>query len=211
MGGALADPQRAEEFLGAVQRNAERLARLVNELLDLARIEAGEELELGRLTAEGAVGAVIDLLETRAHDKGIVLEVAVEDDLSFVGEARSLEQVLVNLVDNAINTLTRAAASASNSPRRTTRSRDLDPARACPSAPSRYSSVLSCRPCRSRDMGGTGIGLSIEAPGRGQQGTVGMRRARTARSVFLVRCRSPSPRQRALPSCSSLQAPAPRQ
>ena len=192
IGGALHDPQRAEEFLGAVQRNAERLARLVNELLDLARIDADEELELGPLTAEGAVGAVIDLLETRAHDRGITLEVAVEDDLEFVGEARALEQVLVNLVDNAIK-YTPKGGSVGIDIRRDGNDALIEVWDTGPGVPEAHRARLFERfyrvdPGRSRDMGGTGLGLSIvkhliEA----MRGTVGMRPRAPRGSVFWVR------------------------
>ncbi|MET0339401.1 MAG: ATP-binding protein [Polyangiales bacterium] len=192
VGGALADPQRAEEFLGAVQRNAERLARLVNELLDLARIEAGEELELGPLTAEGAVGAVIDLLETRANDKGITLEVAVEDDLCFVGEARSLEQVLVNLVDNAIK-YTPRGGSVGIEIRRDGHDALFEVWDTGPGVPEAHRARLFERfyrvdPGRSRDMGGTGLGLSIvKHLVEGMKGAVGMRPRAPRGSVFWVR------------------------
>jgi two-component system phosphate regulon sensor histidine kinase PhoR len=191
--GALHDPQRAAEFLGAVQRNAERLARLVHELLDLSRIEAGSiQLEPKPMTAEAAVGAVIDLLETRAHAKGLAFELAVEDDLCFVGDARSLEQVLVNLVDNAIK-YTPAPGSVLIAIRRDGSDALIEVADSGPGVPVSHRARLFERfyrvdPGRSRDMGGTGLGLSIvKHLVELMRGTVGMRPNSPSGSVFWLR------------------------
>ncbi|MDB4989552.1 MAG: multi-sensor signal transduction histidine kinase [Myxococcaceae bacterium] len=193
LGGALSDPQRAEEFLNAVQRNAERLSRLVTELLDLSRIEAdSHELDLKPMTAEAAVGAVIDLLETRAHDRGLELDLAVEDDLEFIGEARSFEQVLVNLVDNAIKYTPRGGTVGIEI------RRDADHALfevwdTGPGVPETHRARLFERfyrvdPGRSRDMGGTGLGLSIvKHLVEAMRGSVGMKPRRDRGSIFWVR------------------------
>lgn len=193
VGGALADPQRAEEFLGAVQRNAERLSRLVSELLDLSRIEAGQQqLDLAPITAEGAVGAVLDLLETRAHDRGLQLELSVEDDLEFVGDARSFEQVLVNLVDNAIK-YTPRGGSVGIEIRRDRDDALIEVWDTGPGVPESHRARLFERfyrvdPGRSRDMGGTGLGLSIvKHLVESMRGTVGMRPRAQRGSVFWVR------------------------
>jgi two-component system phosphate regulon sensor histidine kinase PhoR len=191
--GALADPQRADEFLGAVQRNAERLSRLVNELLDLSRIEAGSvEVDLKPMTAESAVGAVIDLLETRAHGRGLSLELAVEDDVSFVGDARSFEQVLVNLVDNAIK-YTPRGGSVGIELRRDGGDALIEVWDTGPGVPASHRARLFERfyrvdPGRSRDMGGTGLGLSIvKHLVEVMRGSVGMRPRSPHGSVFWVR------------------------
>ncbi len=193
VGGALNDPQRAEEFLGAVQRNAERLSRLVSELLDLSRIEADDQqLELKPMTAEGAVGAVIDLLETRAHDRGLELELSIEDDLAFMGEPRSFEQVLVNLVDNAIKYTPRGGTVGIDVHHE---DRDAlievwDTGPGVPEAhrPRLFERFYRVDPGRSRDMGGTGLGLSIvKHLVECMHGTVGMRPRQKKGSIFWVR------------------------
>lgn len=193
IGGAIADPQRADEFLGAVQRNAERLSRLVTELLDLSRIEEGSQaLELKGMTAEGAVGAVIDLLETRAHDRGLSLDLAIEDDLMFVGDARSFEQVLVNLVDNAIK-YTPRGGTVGIEIRRDEEDALFEVWDTGPGVPEAHRARLFERfyrvdPGRSRDMGGTGLGLSIvKHLVESMHGTVGMRPRSPRGSVFWVR------------------------
>jgi two-component system, OmpR family, phosphate regulon sensor histidine kinase PhoR len=193
VGGALNDPQRAEEFLGAVQRNAERLSRLVSELLDLSRIEADDQqLDLKPMTAESAVGAVIDLLETRAHDRGLELELAIEDDLGFVGEPRSFEQVLVNLVDNAIK-YTPRGGTVGIDVHHEAREAVIEVWDTGPGVPEAHRPRLFERfyrvdPGRSRDMGGTGLGLSIvKHLVEAMHGSVGMRPRPKKGSIFWVR------------------------
>jgi two-component system phosphate regulon sensor histidine kinase PhoR len=192
IGGALSDPQRADEFLGAVQRNAERLSRLVTELLDLSRIEEGSQLlELKAMTAEGAVGAVIDLLETRAHDRGLKLDLAIEDDLEFVGDARSFEQVLVNLVDNAIKYTPRGGIVGIEI-KRDQNDALIEVWDTGPGVPEVHRARLFERfyrvdPGRSRDMGGTGLGLSIvKHLVESMHGSVGMRPRSPRGSIFWV-------------------------
>jgi two-component system phosphate regulon sensor histidine kinase PhoR len=191
--GALQDPVRAQEFLSAVQRNAERLSRLVNDLLDLSRIEAGRyELELGSMTAEGAVSAVFDLLETRAHARELTLNVDVEDDLTFVGDERSLEQVLINLVDNAIK-YTPPGGQIGVEIKRDGAEALIEVWDTGPGVPESHRARLFERfyrvdPGRSRDMGGTGLGLSIvKHMVEGMRGSVGMRPRAGGGSVFWVR------------------------
>jgi two-component system phosphate regulon sensor histidine kinase PhoR len=191
-GGALSDPVRSREFLGAVQRNAERLSRLVNELLDLSRIEAGSyEVELKPMTAEGPVGAVLDLLETRAIERGLTLEIQVEDDLEFIADARSLEHVLVNLVDNAIKYTPRGGTIGLEA-RRSGAEAIFEVWDTGPGVPESHRARLFERfyrvdPGRSRDMGGTGLGLSIvKHLVEAMHGTVNMRPREGGGSVFWV-------------------------
>jgi two-component system phosphate regulon sensor histidine kinase PhoR len=193
VGGALNDPQHAEEFLGAVQRNAERLSRLVSELLDLSRIEADDqELDLKPMTAESAIGAVIDLLETRAHDRGLELALSIEDDLGFLGEPRSFEQVLVNLVDNAIKYTPRGGTVGIDVHHEDHEAVievwDTGPGVPESHRPRLFERFYRVDPGRSRDMGGTGLGLSIvKHLVEAMHGTVGMRPRAKKGSVFWVR------------------------
>jgi two-component system phosphate regulon sensor histidine kinase PhoR len=201
-GGALSDPQRSKEFLGAVQRNAERLSRLVNDLLDLSRLEAGSyEVELKPMTAEAPVGAVLDLLETRANGRGLSFEVAVEDDLEFVADARSLEHVLVNLVDNAIKYTPKGGAITLEA-RRDGEHALFEISDTGPGVPESHRARLFERfyrvdPGRSRDMGGTGLGLSIvKHLVEAMHGQVDMRPRSGGGSVFWVRLPVSSARAR---------------
>jgi two-component system phosphate regulon sensor histidine kinase PhoR len=191
-GGALHDPARGAEFLAAVQRNAERLSRLVSDLLDLSRIEAGShEFELKPLTPDGPIGSIFEMFEARAHDKKLRLEVDVADDVELVADARGLEHVLVNLVDNAVK-YTPAGGTVGLEVKRAPGGVLFEVWDTGPGVPESHRARLFERfyrvdPGRSRDMGGTGLGLAIvkhltEAMG----GQVGMRPRPAGGSVFWV-------------------------
>ncbi len=102
--GAQQDPRAAAEFLGNIQTETQRLSHLVEELLDLARIETGvRELHRERIdTADVARRAVQDL-EQRARDAGVSLALASVGNLPVVNaDPGQLRQVFLNLVGNAI-------------------------------------------------------------------------------------------------------------
>jgi two-component system phosphate regulon sensor histidine kinase PhoR len=196
-GGALQDPKRAPEFLSAVQRNAERLARLVSDLLDLSRIEAGhQEIELKPMRAEASVGAVFELLEGRARSKEIEFEVSVEDDVMLVADPRALEHVLVNLLENAIK-YTPAKGQVGIDVRADADDVLFEVWDTGPGVPEAHRARLFERfyrvdPGRSRDMGGTGLGLSIvKHLVEAMRGKVGMRPRSDGGSVFWVRLPAP--------------------
>ena len=97
------DAVQARRFLDGLFRNAERLSRLINDLLDISRLEAGkytmilEPVPLGQ-----AVLRVLEAVESTARDKSQRLEVDLEEDLVALADPKSLDQVLTNLLDNAI-------------------------------------------------------------------------------------------------------------
>ena len=89
-------------FVQAIH-HSDRLSLLVNGLLDLSRIEAGEmELTLQRLRLKPIVERVCGALESRAHSKYQSLQIEIEDSAIAVVDAQSIEQILTNLVTNAI-------------------------------------------------------------------------------------------------------------
>ncbi|HIE37773.1 MAG TPA: GAF domain-containing protein, partial [Anaerolineae bacterium] len=100
--GELSDQQR--HFLGIIRSNADRLTALVNDLLDISRIETGRvELDLKAVHLHEVVDQVIGTLQGRAQSRGIVLETRVPEDLPAVwGDGARVAQVLTNLVGNAI-------------------------------------------------------------------------------------------------------------
>jgi signal transduction histidine kinase len=103
--GSLGDlSQEQNEFLEVAHRNTQHLARLVRDLLDLARIEAGRfPLQRRAVDVSTALDAILELLEPRAVLKGLRIEAVVAPGCPMVdADPERLHQVLLNLVDNAV-------------------------------------------------------------------------------------------------------------
>jgi signal transduction histidine kinase len=102
--GLVADDAKRAEYYRTITAESERLSRLIDNVLEFARIERGERplaLQTGDLGAE--VATLCDALRPHAAESGFVLEVAAPAGLPAVRFDRdALAQVLVNLVDNAL-------------------------------------------------------------------------------------------------------------
>jgi signal transduction histidine kinase len=93
-----------EKQLRTVQSSAQHLLSLINDLLDLAKIESSKvELRLEPVVLEGVVQEVARTLQPLAHAKGLKLEIAAEvPDVGLRSDRRILTQILLNLTNNAI-------------------------------------------------------------------------------------------------------------
>lgn len=102
VGGSLSEQQH--HYLSRIQANADRLTRMLNELLDLSKIEAGKiELRPTVLSIQELIADVLDVLHPLAQQKSITMEVTSLDGIPKVHADRDkLYEVLANLVDNAI-------------------------------------------------------------------------------------------------------------
>jgi PAS domain S-box-containing protein len=97
-------PQQ-REYLDVVKSSAHTLLAIINDLLDLAKIESGKlHLEIGTFTLDEALDDMLKALAVRATAKGLALTRAVAPEAAgaLAGDARRLRQVVVNLVGNAI-------------------------------------------------------------------------------------------------------------
>lgn len=164
--GGLDDKARATRFAGALHRNAERLSRLVSDLLDLARIESGRQALLVRPVR---VGELVDdivlglqpVLDERRH----TLVVDIDDSIAVLADKSGLEQVIANLLDNAAKYTPQVGQIAirahvdgevvrieveDNGPGIPPEHRDRV-----------FERFYRVDAGRSREMGGTGLGLSI--------------------------------------------------
>ncbi len=100
--GAVPSEQRARA-LETIERNARMQARLIDDLLDLSRIEQGKlVLSVGPLEMVRVVEAAIEAVRPAADAKGIRLQPVLDSHATIVGDADRLQQVVWNLLSNAI-------------------------------------------------------------------------------------------------------------
>src|SRR5262249_22193144 len=92
------------EYLGDIMESGRHLLSLINDILDLSKIEAGRmELEPSSLDVSSAIDSVLVLLRERAARKDIVIGRAIDEGGGVVrADERKVKQVLLNLLSNAI-------------------------------------------------------------------------------------------------------------
>ena len=97
-------PPREHENLGKILISAEHLLALINDILDLSKVEAGRmDLELARFHLPQAVQDTLTLVRERAVRHGIDVSFEVDGRLGeFVADERKVKQVMLNLLSNAV-------------------------------------------------------------------------------------------------------------
>ena len=106
----LSDPSRRtfdeatrQRFIGQIHSSGKHLLQLINDILDLSKVEAGQmELHRQQVEVEVAVREVIATVEPLARSKAMALKGEVEPDLALDADAGKLKQMLLNLLSNAI-------------------------------------------------------------------------------------------------------------
>jgi signal transduction histidine kinase len=102
MFGELNDKQA--EYLKDIHASGTHLLSLINDILDLSKVEAGRmELELSDFSLPSAIDSALTLVRERATRRGITLRAAIHDGIGEIsGDERKIRQVLLNLLSNAI-------------------------------------------------------------------------------------------------------------
>ena len=166
--GAMDDPKHAKRFLNIILHASEQLTALVNDVLDLSKIESGYiEYHFASLDLKSLLMKSVDLLKPSLEKKQIKLDIAMEDGLpSVYADARYLDIVIRNLLDNAIKYV-----DDRNGRIRITAFRSGDDVRlevedngigiAKQELNRIFERFYRVDKARSRQNGGTGLGLSI--------------------------------------------------
>jgi len=96
--------ERQSFYLGRVKHNIERLTRMINDLLDLSRIEAGKmDLLASSVNVGSLAREVVELLQPMAQERHLTLHTQIVDPLPLIHADRDkLIQILTNLITNAI-------------------------------------------------------------------------------------------------------------
>jgi two-component system, OmpR family, phosphate regulon sensor histidine kinase PhoR len=165
--GALEDSDNSRCFIGIIHEHSLRLGRLTDDLLKLARIEAGQlHLEKKQVDISEIMNSCIETARVSAMPKGLTLEVDCPPDLPVLwGDERFLREVLQNLVENAVRYSTpggcvcmKAGADGDEMVISVT-----DAGIGIPVADQNriFERFYRTDAARSRESGGTGLGLSI--------------------------------------------------
>jgi two-component system phosphate regulon sensor histidine kinase PhoR len=166
LAGALDEPEQARIFLDAIQRNTERMGRLVSDLLDLSRLEAGQvEMRIETTDLHELARRVLVPMQPLAAERETALINEVEPDSRAQADPRHLEQVLTNLLDNAVKytptgSTVRVSARLVGGLMRL-EVRDDGPGIEPKHVPRLFERFYRVDKGRSRADGGTGLGLAI--------------------------------------------------
>jgi two-component system, OmpR family, phosphate regulon sensor histidine kinase PhoR len=204
-GPARDDREAQDRFLAIMHEQASRMARLIEDLLSLSRIEMNEHVPpTGRANLHDVLGSVTATLELRAKARGMRIVLALSEALpEVVGAADELAQVFQNLVDNAIKYGREGSAievsaqierRGAGPPLVAVAVRDHGEGIQREHLPRLTERFYRVDTARSRAMGGTGLGLAIVKHivnrHRGQLAIESEEGAGTTVSVWLPRAKS---------------------
>ena len=160
-------PEQRERFLEIIDKHAKRLEAIIEDLLDLSRIEQDDKrtLLLTETTVSDVLNNSVQLCRDKATAKKIDIEISCSEHLSVKVESSLLEQALVNLIDNAI----KYSGEGNDVLLSATQTKDelvisvLDHGCGIEKRhiPRLFERFYRVDKARSRNLGGTGLGLSI--------------------------------------------------
>ncbi len=185
-----------QKFLDIIERNGIRLKNLVQDLLELSRLDAQKaQADLDEIDVRALVELVVGWFQERARERKMTLAMHLPASAATVrGHRRSLEQVVANLVDNALKYGGEGGrimiATTSEGEHVILTVQDSGPGIAEEHLPRLFERFYRVDAGRSRDVGGTGLGLAIvkhlvEAMG----GSVSVSSEPTRGTTFTVKLR----------------------
>jgi two-component system, OmpR family, phosphate regulon sensor histidine kinase PhoR len=164
--GAKDDPAVATKFLHTIHKHSDRLAYLIDDLLTISQLESGQAtIDRQHIALRSTVHHIFEELQPIASQKKIHLETTVPADMQVNADAGRLQQVLHNLIDNAIK-YGRSGGVVKVGADKVARDARIfvqdDGPGIPPEAKDRvFERFYRVDRARSRDQGGTGLGLAI--------------------------------------------------
>ena len=163
--GAMEDKESNHRFLEIIRKNASRMHGLIDDILELTSIEGGNvQVRLAPIELHALVNEVVSSLATKAFAQGIVITNIVAPEAMVYADARRLEQMLTNLIENGIK-FNREKGQVTIRHETGTRDRILveDTGEGIPAQHLErlFERFYRVDRARSREMGGTGLGLAI--------------------------------------------------
>ncbi len=165
------DPADRLEHAATIRRNGEHLLAILNDILDLSRIEAGKmQMEIMPVKPAEVISAVAELMRVRFEEQGVALELDLPDrGLCVRTDPTKLRQILMNLVGNAakftkkgrVTLLMRGADAADGRTDLRIEVEDTGIGIAADQLGTLFEAFTQTDTSHSRRFGGTGLGLSI--------------------------------------------------
>jgi two-component system phosphate regulon sensor histidine kinase PhoR len=168
--GAIHDPEHNVRFLSIIRQNAERLGRLIGDLMTLSRLELKTtKLHFASYYLNGLLGDCVDSMRPMADKKQVSLHLELPGDRAEVFcDSESVHQVMGNLLDNALKytpeggSVTVAAKEPGGDPAMVEIAvRDTGSGIPAEDLPRLFERFYRVDKARSRELGGTGLGLAI--------------------------------------------------
>ncbi len=166
LAGAMNDSTMAVKMLDIIHRQSERLSELVDDLLELSRLESKQiQLALTPVNVWSAAQSAAEAVRPKATTRDIRIEVVESAPLYAHADSRAVEQIILNLLDNAVK-YTHSGGMVRVSAQAVGREvwltvKDNGPGIDAKHLPRLFERFYRVDKGRSRDMGGTGLGLSI--------------------------------------------------
>ncbi len=190
--GAIDDAENNLRFLGVIRRNAERMQHLINDILELSSIESGNvNINPKQIKLAALVEEIFTDVSAKAAAREISLINEIEKDATVFADAVRLEQMLTNLIDNAVK-FNRLAGSVIVRLEQTAEKDVISVADAGEGIAGEHLQRIFERfyrtdRARSREIGGTGLGLAIvKHLARLHGGKVSVRSTPNEGSVFFI-------------------------
>jgi two-component system phosphate regulon sensor histidine kinase PhoR len=166
--GSLDNAEETQRFLEIIDRHVKRLAAIIEDLMQLSRIERDDEIQqigLEDCRVLDVLNTAVGLCNDAIQEKNINVQLVCEDELSGCFDATLLEQAAVNLLDNAIKyspekSTIRIEAGNTNGEVQI-RFQDQGMGIAKKHLPRLFERFYRVDKARSRKLGGTGLGLAI--------------------------------------------------
>jgi PAS domain S-box-containing protein len=160
-------PDQQQKAALVIRRNAEALARLVDDLLDTSRIVAGKMyLQLGICDLADVTREALDVVRPAVQGKALHLDLSLDDSARVVGDCDRLRQVLWNLLANAIKFtppggVITVTVDHADDGRVRVRVRDSGIGIAAPALPYVFQRFWQVENSATREQGGLGLGLAL--------------------------------------------------
>ena len=164
--GAMDDSAAQRRFMTSIRHHADRLQALVEDLLQLSRIESGRyEVEFTSCRLDRVSERVAEIFAKQVEGRQLVLSLRFETDRPARGDPELMERALSNLVDNAVKYTEKGGSIAIGTVERDDEIilsvADTGPGIPSEALPRIFERFFRVDRARSRELGGTGLGLAI--------------------------------------------------